>query len=72
MSEHNDMRELGKRQKHIVTLSLSDTQVEEFKRIRKFCDEEGFYMGRFLVRLAIRHIEEIERERINKELERLK
>lgn len=69
MSENEPV---GKRRKHIITIALSDTQAEEFRSIKKFCEEEGLYMGRFLVRLAMRHIEEVHRERINKELERLK
>lgn len=67
MSEE-DKTKRKKKSKTVVMFGNAD----EFDRIKQFCDEEALYMGRFLVRCAIRHIEEVERERIQKELARLK
>jgi hypothetical protein len=44
---------------------------EELERIRKYCAEEGLYMGRFLARLAIRHIEEVEEQRLKASLDKM-
>lgn len=58
-----------KKKKLIITIFGS---AEDVDRIKKFCEEEGLYMGRFLVKTAIRHIEEVAHERIQKQLERFK
>ena len=62
-------KEESKKVKHPVTLF---GLAEEIARVKEFCEEEGLYLGRFLLRVAIRHIEDVEHERISKRLERLK
>jgi hypothetical protein len=44
---------------------------EEIERIKKFCEDEALYMGRFMVRAALRHIEEVERKRLEESLDRM-
>ena len=55
--------------KHLISLYGNK---EDIDAIKQFCDDEGLYMGRFLVRCAIHHIEEIQRDRLDKQLERYK
>jgi hypothetical protein len=62
------MSEDEKRKKNIVTLF---GRPDELVRIKQFCQEEGLYVGRFLVRVAIRHIDEVESERLRKAVNRI-
>lgn len=54
--------------KNTIVLSGKD---EDFARIKKFCEDEGLYMGRWIVKTAIRAIEEIEHERTRKAVDRI-
>ena len=63
------MDEEPKKKKLIVTVFGSPEDVD---RIKKFCEEEGLYLNRFLIKTALRRIEEVEHERTMKALERFK
>ena len=52
------------------TIVLSG-KTEDFERIKKFCEEEGLYMGRWIIRMAIRAIETIESDRTRKAVDRI-
>lgn len=68
MSQEEDKPKLKKKQQVISLFGSED----DLAKIKQFCEDEGLYQGRFLVKAALRHIEEVEHERIQKRLERLK
>jgi len=54
--------------KNTIVLSGKD---EELETIKQFCQEEGLYLGKFVVRCAIRHIEEVKSERQRKAVNKI-